>query len=165
MASVAGKPARSSFTGFCCPEITKAGASSARGARTNRRRCARGCGRKSADEVLCSDRKVMRSRSSGRASFNTTLGWRPNSRSSASKNARRDSGVSLARGIKPTTAFINGGEPGGQSTGSVFHKEDFASGKSEQACNRLIAAARIVFESPRLEPKATYAQSDGFKEG
>ena len=39
-----------------------------------------------------------------------------------------DSGVSSARGTKPTTAFTNIGEPGGQSTGDVCQSEDLRIG-------------------------------------
>ena len=63
--------------------------------------------------------------------------------------------VSSFRGTRPTTAFTNIGEPGGQSTGDVCQSEDLRIGRSEKFCSRAIASKMIRRESPRLEPNAT----------
>lgn len=52
----------------------------------------------------------------------------PNSFSIACNLTSRDFGVSRAPATSPTTAFTNGGEPGGQSTGEVCQSEDLTSG-------------------------------------
>ena len=58
---------------------------------------------------------------------------------------------------RPTTAFTNFGEPGGQSTGDVCQSEDLRIGASENFCSRAIASKMICRESPRFEPSATKA--------
>lgn len=86
------------------------------------------------------------------------FGARPNSISSSRNFFNSDSGVSSFRGIKPTAAFANFGEFGGQSTGDVCHNEDLRIGESEIFCSRAIASKIICRESPRFEPRATIAK-------
>lgn len=149
---------------FPCPGKRKFGAISASGSRTNRRKWARGCGRVSAGVVRISLPKAIKSRSSGRGSFNIFFGVRPNSFSRFCSFARRDSGDSPLRGTRVTAALTNFGEPAGQSTGAVSKSGDFLTGWSESSCNRSIARKMTSRESPRLEPSAIYAVS-GTKSG
>ncbi len=148
-------------TVFPCPDKIRSGAISFNGSSTNRRRCARGCGKTSSGVSRVSGPNAIKSKSSGRGSFGTILVCRPNSFSSTRSFCSNDSGVSPSRASKPTTAFTNSGEPGGQSTGEVCHNEDLRIGRSEQFCSRTIASRMIRRESPRLEPNATNA-SFGF---
>jgi hypothetical protein len=140
-----------------CPGKIKSGAISLSGCNTNRRKCARGCGNVKVSVIRISCPKAIRSRSSGRGSLRTCLGRRPKSFSIARNFASRLSGVSPGPGTSATTAFTNGGEPGGQSTGEVCQREDFESGAVESCCTCSIAARRIPEESPRFEPSATNA--------
>src|SRR5207249_11954464 len=78
--------------------------------------------------------------------------------------ANSDSGVSPDRGARATTAFMNGGEPGGQSTGMVRQRVDCSKGWSENSCRRAIAARTIAGESPRFEPRAMIARCGDFTE-
>lgn len=147
--------ASSSRTGFDCPGRINSGAISFNGCSTNRRKCARGCGKVSRGVESFSEPNAMRSRSSGLGSFSTTFGRRPNSRSIACNLSSNVSGVSSGRGVNAATAFTNSGESGGQSTGVVCHSEDAmkSDGARERSCP--IASRRTTTESPRLEPSAT----------
>ena len=93
----------------------------------------------------CSSLKAMRSRSSGRGSFMTTLGCRPNCTSSACNFSNNDSGVSLSNGVNAAVALMKSGESGGQSTGVLRHREDceWASGKAFSIRERPIEAWRL----------------------
>ena len=82
---------------------------------------------------------------------------RPNSFSSLRSFSSNDSGVSPVLAARPTTAFTNGGESGGQFTGDVCQSEDLRIGWLEKFCSRAIASKTIWRESPRLEPSATNA--------
>jgi len=149
--------ASNSATDPPCPGKTRSGAISANGSRTNRRRWARGCGSVNSGVARISLLNAIKSRSSGRASFRTFLGMRPNSFSSVWSFLSKDSGVSLLRGASPTTAFTKFGEPGGQSTGALSKSDDFRSGWSDNSCNRSIACKIRRRESPRFEPNAMNA--------
>jgi hypothetical protein len=94
------------------------------------------------------------SKSRGRGSFGTALGFRPNFCSNACNFARSVSGVSAEAGLIPTTALMKGGESGGQSTGVVRHDEETRMGRSESSLSRWIAFSMIWFEPPRFEPRA-----------
>lgn len=117
--------------------------------------CARGCGKVSRGVERVSAPNVMRSRSSGRGSFSTTFGRRPNSFSIACNWSNNVSGVSSGRGVNATTAFTNSGESGGQSTGVLCQKEDATKSDEARERSRAIASRRTATESPRLEPSAT----------
>src|SRR5437879_9398785 len=100
-----------------------------------------------------------------RGSFSTFLGLRPSCFSRACNFAKRDSGVSPARGTMPITALIKDGEPDGQSTGAVSHNDDFCSGTSESFCSSSMALSTFLSASPRLEPRAMKTKpppDDGF---
>ena len=145
--------ARSCRTLWVWPGKMKSGAISLRGSSTNFRKCARGCGRVSAGLWRISGPKLMRSKSSRRASFNTCLGRRPNSTSKACSWASNDSGDSPALTCKPAQAFTKGGDPGGQSTGVLCQSEERTRGASDSCCNRARAASRVGGESPRFYPR------------
>jgi hypothetical protein len=85
--------------------------------------------------------------------------WRPNFASSWFSLRIRECGVSPGSGLKPTTAFINGGDPGGQSTGVVLMSADLNSGAADNDCKRAIALPTISSESPRFDPSAMKTRS------
>ncbi len=158
MVSSGGKLASNCETVFVWPGKINSGAISPNGCSTNLRSGARGCGKINSGELLTSFPKAIKSKSSGRGSLRTFFGNRPNSFSRACNFFNKDSGVSSFRGTKPTTAFTNFGESGGQSTGVVCQKEDLRIGATEIFCNRASASKRICRESPRFEPSATMAK-------
>jgi|LauGreDrversion4_2_1035121.scaffolds.fasta_scaffold16293_3 hypothetical protein len=55
------------------------------------------------------------------------------------------------------TALVKMGEPGGQSTGVLDHKEERSNGPIDLLSSRSIAQQIKDAESPRLDPKATTA--------
>lgn len=57
----------------------------------------------------------------------------------------------------PMTAFKNGAEPGGQSTGVVSQSDEKAAGPAENAATRPMASRRICARSPRFDPRAMNA--------
>ena len=75
-------PANNSETVFPCPGKINSGAISLNGWSTNRRTSARGCGKINSGVIRVSAPKAIKSKSSGRGSFKTFLGRRPNSFSS-----------------------------------------------------------------------------------
>jgi len=152
-----GNPASSRVTLWIWPGRTNSGAISLRGCSTKRLTCARGWGKLRLGVARLSGPKAIRSRSSGRGSFKTFLGCRPNSFSMACSLTSRVSGVSSARGVNPTTAFTNCGEPAGQSTGLVCHREDLRIGPSDSSWSRRIARRTLPFASPTFAPNATNA--------
>src|SRR6185437_9664359 len=97
---------------------------------------------------------AIKSKSSGRGSFRTFFGARPNSFSSVCNFANNDSGVSPPFGVSAATAFKNIGDPGGQSTGVVSKNEDLAIGPADNSRSRSIARVSTLRESPRFDPKA-----------
>ena len=135
-----------------CPGNTISGANSLSGCSTNRRWCARGCGRINKGELRVSLPKAIKSKSNRRGSLRILLDFRPNSCSNACRLECKVSGVSSACGRRLTTAFTNGREPGGQFTGVVRQREDLRSGASESCCSRTMACRRISTELPRFEP-------------
>ncbi len=159
------RPASSSPTVFVWPGRMRAGAISFSGSSTKRRRCARGCGSVSWGVERSSEPNAMRSRSSGRGSFKTTLGRRPNSLSIDCSLSSRDSGVSPGSGVRRTTALTNSGEPGGQSTGELCHNDEAMNALRARPRSAAMASRMTVAESPRLEPRATTASWPKSDEG
>src|SRR5262245_30921771 len=60
---------------------------------------------------------------------------------------------------------MKGGEPGGQSTGSVFQSDDSSKGSSLSDWRRRMASQTMAHESPRFEPKAAKARIGLGEEG
>ena len=109
-------------------------------ASTNRRRCARGCGRINSGELRVSVPNAIKSKSSGRGSFRTFLGGGRIPFPVRAVFSATIRGVSFSSGIKPTTAFTNFGEPGGQSTGDGLPEGRFQNwlvGKVSQPRHRV----------------------------
>ena len=136
------------------PGKIRSAAISLKGCNTKRRSTARGWGSVSSGVDRVSLPNAIKSKSKGRGSLSTDFGWRPNSFCSACSLTSSVSGVSPARGHRPTAAFTNGGEPGGQSTGEVCHSEDLSTGFADNSANRSIASRRMFCESPRFDPRA-----------
>ena len=90
------KLASNSRTFFFWPGKIKEGAISFKGSSTNRRKCARGCGKTNSSEFLVSDPNTIKSKSNGRASFITFFGILPNSFSKACNFLNNPSGVSFS---------------------------------------------------------------------
>lgn len=111
----------------------------------------------SSAEDLCSESNAMISKSSGRGSFITTLGCRPALFSSACNLAKSVSGVSSVNGSIAAAAFIKFGEPGGQSTGSLRHRDDCRTGVWDRVSSSLKANWMWAIGSPKFEPSAMYA--------
>src|SRR5207248_2487888 len=94
-------------------------------------------------------------------SFTTVFGLRPNSRSNSWSFPSSDSGVSPIKGVNPTIALTNFGEPGGQSTGPVSQSEDLSSGPSESFSKALIAWSTVSRETVLQAMRALEKLSDG----
>ena len=157
MWSSGGRSRSNCATVAVLPGRIRSGAISLNGCSTNRRRCARGWGSVSSLVDRTSSPKAIKSKSNGRGAFRIVLGPRPNSFSSSRNTASRDSGVSPARGVNPAMALMKSGEPGGQSTGAVRHREDINKGDADSVCSRSMACRRIWHELPIFEPRAMNA--------
>src|SRR5581483_7598457 len=154
-----GNSRSNSATLLICPGSTNSGAISLNGCNTNLRSCARGCGNTRRSVLRRSSPNAIKSKSNGRASFNTCFGLRPNTFSNSCNFPSSDSGVSPARGFRATTAFTNGGDPGGQSTGLVSQSDDAFTGSSDRSPNRAIARRMAPWGFPRFAPNAMMATS------
>src|SRR5437763_4159588 len=86
-----------------------------------------------------------------------SFGLRPNSVSMLRNFFNSVSGLSPVFARNPTTALMNFGDPGGQSSGSVSQREERKMDESERSCSRFIAATMMLRESPRFDPRATKA--------